>query len=457
MKQKPPVQKGQIIECVIHGFGHSGTGVGRYDGFAIFIGGALPGEQVKVRVTKVKKTFAEGELLQVLAAHPERIDPVCPHFDSCGGCQLQHISYEEELKLKQQQVEDQLQRIGLFSDVTIHPVKGMENPWSYRNKVQIPFATVEGKVVAGFYQLGTHQVVDMETCFIQNELQTELTKRIKQLVEKLQIPIYNEITHKGILRHVLLRQGVHTNELMVVFVTNGEKIPSEQDLIKEIRRSFPIVTSIQQNINTNKTNVILGRENRLLWGMPVIYDTIGEIQFAISPHSFFQVNPTQTEVLYEQAKKFANLTGEEIVIDAYCGIGSISLYLADQAKRVYGMEIVPAAIEDARQNAALNKIRNVTFELGKAEEILPKWQEEGMHADVLVVDPPRKGCDEAFLEAASKIQPERIVYVSCNPATFARDAKYLSEHGYHLQEVQPVDMFPQTSHVELVGLFTLQV
>jgi 23S rRNA (uracil1939-C5)-methyltransferase len=457
MKQKPPVQKGQIIECMIHGFGHSGTGVGRYDGFAIFIGGALPGEKVKVRVTKVKKTFAEGELLQVLEAHPERIDPVCPHFESCGGCQLQHISYGEELKLKQQQVEDQLQRIGLFSDVIIHPVKGMENPWSYRNKVQIPFATVEGKVVAGFYQLGTHQVVDMETCFIQNELQTELTKKIKQLVEKLQIPIYNETTHKGILRHVLLRQGVHTNELMVVFVTNGEKIPSEQDVIKEIRRSFPIVTSIQQNINTNRTNVILGHENRLLWGMPVIYDTIGEIQFAISPHSFFQVNPTQTKVLYEQAKKYANLTGEEIVIDAYCGIGSISLYLADRAKKVYGMEIVPAAIEDAKQNAVLNKIKNVTFELGKAEEILPKWQEEGMHADVLVVDPPRKGCDVAFLDAATKIQPKRIVYVSCNPATFARDAKYLSEHGYHLQEIQPVDMFPQTSHVELVGLFTLQV
>jgi 23S rRNA (uracil1939-C5)-methyltransferase len=457
MKQKPPVQKGQIIECEIHGFGHSGTGVGRYEGFAVFIGGALPGERVKIRITKVKKTFAEGELLEVLTAHPERIEPICPHFDSCGGCQLQHISYTEELNLKQQQVVDQLERIGLLTDVTIHSVKGMENPWSYRNKVQIPFATVEGKVVAGFYQLGTHQVVDMEICFIQNELHTELTKKIKAMVEALHIPIYNETTHTGVLRHVLLRQGVHTDELMVVLVTNGEKLQGKDPLIAELRRSFPVITSIQQNINTARTNVILGKENRLLWGMPVIYDTIGNIQFAISPHSFFQVNPVQTEILYEQVKTYANLSGSETVIDAYCGIGSISLYLADKARRVYGMEIVPAAIEDAKQNAALNKIKNAHFELGKAEEILPKWQKEGTHADVIVVDPPRKGCDEAFLEAAAKIQPERIVYVSCNPATFARDAKYLSEHGYHLQEVQPVDMFPQTSHVELVGLFTLQV
>lgn len=457
MKQKPPVQKGQIIECEVHGFGHSGTGVGKFEGFAVFINGALPGEQVKIRITKVKKTFAEGELLEVLTAHPERIEPICPHFDSCGGCQLQHISYAEELNLKHQQVVDQLERIGLLTDITIHPVKGMENPWNYRNKVQIPFAAAGGKVVAGFYQLGTHQVVDMETCFIQNELHTDLTKKIKAMAEDLHISIYDEAAHTGVLRHVLLRQGIHTDELMIVLVTNGEKLPKKESLVAELRRSFPVITSIQQNINTARTNVILGKENRLLWGMPVIYDTIGNIQFAISPHSFFQVNPIQTEILYEQAKTYANLSGSQTVIDAYCGIGSISLYLADKANKVYGMEIVPAAIEDAKQNAALNKIKNVHFELGKAEEILPRWQQEGKYADVIVVDPPRKGCDEAFLEAASKIQPERIVYVSCNPATFARDAKYLSEHGYHLQEVQPVDMFPQTSHVEIVSLFTLQV
>jgi 23S rRNA (uracil1939-C5)-methyltransferase len=357
------------------------------------------------------------------------------------------------LKLKYQQVVDQLERIGLLTDVTIHPVKGMDHPWSYRNKVQIPFATVKGKIVAGFYQLGTHQVVDMDTCFIQSELHTELTRKVKEIVELLHISIYDETTHKGILRHVLIRQGVHTEELMVVLVTNGEKLPSAPELVKELRETFPIITSIQQNINTARTNVILGKKNHLLWGMPVIYDSIGDIRFAISPHSFFQVNPIQTEVLYEQAKAYANLTGRETVIDAYCGIGSISLYLADRAKKVYGMEIVPSAIEDAKQNAT----KNAQFELGKAEEILPKWQKEGLFADVIVVDPPRKGCEESFLEAASQMQPERIVYVSCNPATFARDAKYLSEHGYHLQEVQPVDMFPQTSHIEVVGLFTLQV
>jgi 23S rRNA (uracil1939-C5)-methyltransferase len=452
MKQKPPVQKGQIVECTVHGFGHSGTGVGRYQGFAIFIGGALPGEQVKVQVTKVKKTFAEGKLLSVLAAHPERIEPICPHFETCGGCQLQHISYEEECRLKHQQVKDQIKRIGLFSDVTIHPVKGMDNPWNYRNKVQVPFGTANGKVIAGFYQLGTHQVVDMETCFIQNDVQTQLTKKIKSVVTDLHIPIYDETSHKGILRHVLLRQGVYTDEMMVVLVTKDEHLPNKDALVKAIRQSFPMITSIYQNINRERTNVILGSKNNLLWGMPVIYDKIGDIRFAISPHSFFQVNPTQTKVLYDQAKKYADLTGEETVIDAYCGIGSISLYLADRAKKVYGMEIVSAAIEDAKQNAKLNHITNVQFEAGKAEVVLPRWQSEGIQADVLVVDPPRKGCEEAFLEAAVQIKPKRIVYVSCNPATFARDAKYLTEKGYDLKEVQPVDMFPQTSHIEVVGL-----
>lgn len=456
MKQKPPVHKGQIIECTIHGFGHSGTGVGRYEGFAVFVAGTIPGEKVKVQITKVKKTFAEGVLQDILTPHAERIEAICPHFGVCGGCQLQHISYQEELRLKQQQVKDQLSRIGMFSGVPVHPVLGMEDPWGYRNKVQIPFAAVDGKVIAGFYQLGTHQVVDMEACFIQNDVQTNLTKTIKQLVQKYGIPIYDETEHSGILRHVLLRQGVHTDELMVVLVTNGKKLPHQQEFVAALREAFPVITSIQQNINSAKTNVILGKENKLLWGEPVIYDTIHGIVFAISPHSFFQVNPTQTEILYHQARKYAALTGKETVIDAYCGIGTISLYLADQAKMVYGMEIVPEAIEDAKRNADRNNIKNAHFVLGKAEEILPQWQQEGMKADVIVVDPPRKGCEDAFLAAAVKMHPSRLVYISCNPATFARDAKYLGEHGYHLQEVQPVDMFPQTSHVEVVGLFTSQ-
>jgi 23S rRNA (uracil1939-C5)-methyltransferase len=453
MKRKPPVHIGQIMELVINGFGHNGTGVGRHEGFTIFIPKAIPGEKVQVRISKVKKTFAEGTLVDIVTPHPERIDPICPHFGVCGGCQLQHISYEEELRLKRQQVIDQLSRIGFFEHVAVHPVLGMEDPWRYRNKVQIPFASVNGKIVAGFYQLGTHQVVDMETCFIQNQMQTELTRTIKQWVSQLHIPVYNEAEHTGVLRHILLRQGIHTDELMVVLVTNGRKLPNETELVAKLRETFPNITSIQQNINTNKTNVILGLENRLLWGAPVIFDTIHGIRFAISPHSFFQVNPIQTEVLYQQVKEYGALTGTETVIDAYCGIGTISLYLADQAKVVYGMEILPEAIKDAQQNAALNGISNVRFVVGKAEQVLPKWQQEGTKADVIVVDPPRKGCDVAFLDAAVKIHPNRLVYVSCNPATFARDAKYLGEHGYLLQEVQPVDMFPQTSHIEIVGLF----
>ncbi len=453
MQRKPPVHVGQVIECEITGFGTGGTGVAKFDGFAVFIGGAIPGEQVKVQISKVKKTFAEADLLEVIKPHTERIEAICPHFGECGGCQLQHISYPEELRLKRQQVMEQLSRIGSLGDVPVHPVLGMKDPWRYRNKVQVPFDSVNGKVVAGFYQLGTHHVVDLESCFIQNDVQTKLTQTIKQLASELSIPIYDESTHTGVLRHVLLRQGIHTDQVMVVLVTNGQKLPHKAKLIEALRATFPSITSIQQNINNARTNVILGRENKLLWGDSVIYDTIHEIRFAISPHSFFQVNPIQTEVLYRQAKEYAALTGEETVIDAYCGIGTISLYLADQVKAVYGMEMVPAAIEDAKQNAVLNGIKNAHFEVGKAEEVLPKWQQAGMKADVIVVDPPRKGCEQAFLDAAIKIRPKRLVYVSCNPATFARDANYLGEYGYELQEVQPVDMFPQTSHVELVGLF----
>jgi 23S rRNA (uracil1939-C5)-methyltransferase len=453
VKTVAPVQLGQVITCDIEGFGERATGVGRYEGLAVFIAGALPGEQVKARITKVKKTFATAELIQVLRAHPERVEPSCIHYDRCGGCHLQHVSYIEELQLKRQQVIEQLARIGGFTDVPVHSVKGMEHPWEYRNKVQVPFSVVNGKVVAGFYELGTHDVVDMEMCLIQTEQQTALAKQVKAIVSKLGISIYDETAHRGLLRHVLLREGTHTGETMVVFVTNGHQLPQEQQLVAAIREACPRVTSIQQNINTARTNVILGNENRLLWGSPVIMDFIGTISFAISVHSFFQVNAKQTEVLYAQAKQYAGLTGAETVIDAYCGIGSIALYVSDQAKVVYGMEVVPAAITDAKRNAKRNQITNAHFTLGKAEEILPKWQAQGKRADVLIVDPPRKGCEQPFLQAAVKMAPKRIVYVSCNPATFARDARYLCDHGFRLTEVQPVDMFPKTSHIEVVGLF----
>jgi 23S rRNA (uracil1939-C5)-methyltransferase len=452
VKRKPPVQPGQVIEYTIDGLAHNGSGVGKYQGFTLFVPLAIPGEKVKVKVKEVKKTYAQTELVKVLQPHADRTQPLCPIYEQCGGCQLQHLSYEAQLQQKRQQVVAAFAKIGGLEQVVIHPVLGMEEPWRYRNKAQVPFAEWEGRVIAGFYAPQSHEVIEMESCFIQHPENDRAISTVKRLANQLHIPAYHEKTGQGILRHVLVRIGFHTHEMMILLVTNGEHLPQQKIFVERLRDQFPQCKSIVQNIQHQRTNVILGPSNRLLWGREVIYDTIGPIRFAISPHSFFQVNPVQTEVLYDQVRQYARLTGQETVIDAYCGIGTIALYLAQDAQQVYGVEVVPEAIQDAQYNARLNEIHHAHFAVGTAEKVMPQWLKQGIKPAVIIVDPPRKGCEVDLLNAVVKMVPDRLIYVSCNPATLARDAKYLSQQGYDIVEVQPVDMFPQTSHVECCSL-----
>lgn len=453
MKQQAPIQVGQRIEYIITGQGQGGFGVGKYEGFIIFTPMTVQGEKVEVEITQIKKTFAYAKLLQVLTPHTNRVTPLCPLFHQCGGCQSQHLSYEAQCETKYQHVVDCLQRIGGFKDVLVHQVLGMRTPWEYRNKVAVPFGTRDGKVVAGFYTPRSHHIIDMDDCSIQHPQMNHVISTVKECVKKFRIPVYNERSHQGILRHVVLRIGVNTDEMMVVFVTNGNQLPHKQELVSTLRERFPEIKSIIQNRNEKKTNVILGSVNHVLWGRDVIYDTIGALRFSISPHSFFQINALQTKVLYDKVLEYAKLTKKEVVLDAYCGIGTIALYLAKEAKKVYGVEIVPQAIIDAKKNATLNKIENAHFESGDADDVVLRWYREGIRPDMIVVDPPRKGCEPGVLEAMVRMKPEKLVYVSCNPATFARDARILVNNGFSLREVQPVDLFPQTEHIECVALF----
>ncbi|MBO1909973.1 23S rRNA (uracil(1939)-C(5))-methyltransferase RlmD, partial [Microvirga sp. 3-52] len=364
---------------------------------------------------------------------------------------------EAQLRQKQKTVRDVMERIGKIPHVPVHPVKGMDNPWRYRNKSQIPFSERNGEVVSGFFRSRTHHIVDTDVCIIQGEEADELMSTLKHEMHRMGIEAYDERTNRGMLRHLIVRKARATGELMVVLVTRSKKFPQKDAAIELIKRVVPDVTSIMQNVNSEKTNVIFGDKTLLLYGKPFIVDTIGDIKFEISARSFYQVNSEQTEVLYGQALEYAQLTGTESVIDAYCGIGTISLFLAQNAKEVYGVEIVPQAIEDAKRNAELNDINNAHFEAGPAEEVIPKWYAEGKRFDVLVVDPPRKGCDEKLLDTILEYKPKRIVYVSCDPATLARDLRILEDGGYRTQEVQPVDMFPHSSHIEVVTWLELDL
>lgn len=435
---------------------HDGSGVAKVEGYPLFIHGALPGEEVEIQVGKTLKNYGFARLLNVLKPSPERVDAPCHVFEQCGGCQLQHLSYEGQLQQKQKQVRDVMDRIAKLPEVPVHPVKGMQDPWRYRNKSQIPFSERNGEVVAGFYRSRSHHIVDTDVCIIQSEEADELMATLKREMLIHGVDAYNERTHRGMLRHLVVRKGQTTNEIMVVLVTSKKKFPQRDAIVEVIKRVLPEVTSIMQNVNSEKTNVIFGNETICLYGKSVIIDTIGDIQFEISARSFYQVNPTQTEVLYRQALEYAGLSGNETVIDAYCGIGTISLFLAQQANEVYGVEIVPQAIEDAKRNAELNGITNAFFKAGASEDVIPKWYEQGKRFDVLVVDPPRKGCDEKLLQTILKYKPKRVVYVSCNPGTLARDLRILEDGGYRAKEVQPVDMFPQSSHVECVALIELK-
>jgi 23S rRNA (uracil1939-C5)-methyltransferase len=453
-----PVKKNDYIEITIDGLTHEGMGVGKYEGFTLFIKGALPGERVKAKVILIKKSFAIGKVVETIETSPHRTEPPCPIYDQCGGCQLQHLSYSEQLIQKEQQVRDNMQRMGGLDleKVVIHPTLGMENPWKYRNKAQVPIGEVEGGLAGGFYRQGTHEIIDMDECLIQHEQNDQAIKKVKEIAYSLGITAYHEESQKGILRHVVIKYGFNTNELMIVLITNGNKIPRVDELIQDLIKEFTNLKSLVHNINTRKTNVIFGDKSQLLWGEEYIYDSIGQVRFAISARSFYQVNPVQTKVLYDKALEYANLSGDEVVIDAYCGIGTISLFLAQQAKKVLGVEIVPEAISDAKRNARLNGIENVEFAVGEAEKVIPWWKAQGVEADVIVVDPPRKGCDQELLDTIIAMKPKRVVYVSCNPSTLARDLKILEQGGFETKEIQPVDMFPHTTHVECVAKLVLK-
>lgn len=449
-----PVQKNDQLTVYIEDLTHDGAGVAKVDGYPLFIAGGLPNETVEVHVLKTLKNYGFAKLKNIVEPSPFRVEAPCPVFYQCGGCQLQHMTYEGQLAWKESMVRNVMKRIGKI-EAPVLPVKGMDKPWEYRNKSQIPFDLENGQVIAGFYQAKSHRIADTNTCLIQSDEADRLLRAVKENALKLDLVPYNEETKKGQLRHLVVRKGRATGEVMVVLVTKHAKLAKQEGIIQFIREVEPNVKSIVHNVNNQNTNVIFGNETNVIWGKAVIEDLIGDVRFEISARSFYQVNPVQTEVLYKQALDYAQLTGEETVIDAYCGIGTISLFLAQKAKQVLGVEIVPQAIEDAKRNAELNGFTNTYFEAGPAEEVIPNWYKEGKHADVLVVDPPRKGCDEALLTTIIEQRPKRVVYVSCNPATLARDLRILEDGGYKTKEVQPVDMFPQSTHCEAVAWLEL--
>lgn len=450
---KLPVEINKVYELKINSLGSSGEGVGRIDGFTVFVVGALPAEKVKVKITEVKKSYALGKLLEVLEASPDRVEPACPVYKECGGCQLQHLSYEGQLKVKQQQVKDAMERIGHQKNLPVLPTLGAENPWNYRNKVAFPVGREKGKAIIGCFAQGTHKIIDTSDCMIQDKVNNEALNAVREVVDKLGIPVYNEDRHTGVIRHIVARTGKN-GQLMVVLVTATKELKKEKEIIKMLRSRLPQMASLQQNIQTYRNNVILGRETKLLWGKPTIKAQLGKLNFNVSARSFFQVNTKQAEVLYNKAMEYAQLTGAETVIDAYCGTGTISLYLAQKARKVYGVEIVSPAIEDAKKNARENNVKNAEFIVGDCTKVMPRLYKQGVRPDVVVVDPPRAGCTPVVLETFANMKPERIVYVSCNPATLARDIEILEGLGYKAEKVQPVDMFSASSHVENVALIT---
>lgn len=449
-----PLCVGESVQLNIERLTSDGEGVARYQGFTVFVPGALPGDQVKAQVISVKPKYGRALPSRIISSSNQRVAPLCPVYDACGACQLQHLAYDAQLKHKRQWVIDALERIGKLTDIDVHTTLPMQEPWRYRNKAQFPVGLTDGRIVAGCYRQRSHEVVDIDDCSIQHPLSARVLQEVKELAPAYGLSIYDEESGRGLLRHVLVKVGFFTNEVLAVLVTTAEPFPNSQQFAGDLMQRIPELVGVVQNINDRRTNVILGDKTITLAGRDHLIDKLGGLQFRISARSFYQVNPLQTEVLYQKALDYAGLTGYETVIDAYCGIGTISLFLARQAKRVIGIEIVDAAILDARRNATLNGIDNAEFMVGQAEMIMPRLYEEGLRPDVIVVDPPRAGCAEPLLEAIVNMQPQRVVYVSCNPTTLARDLAYLSQNGFVVQEVQPVDMFPHTGHVETCCLLT---
>ena len=487
-------KKNDVFQVQIEDMSDTGEGIGKTDGFTWFVKDAVIGDVVEAKVMKTKKSYGFARLMQVLEPSVCRVTPRCPSARQCGGCQLQSMSYEEQLKFKENKVRNNLSRIGGLTEIPMEPIIGMDEPWRYRNKAQFPFGKdKDGRIITGFYAGRTHAIIEQEDCLLGVEENQPILDCIRGFMEEYHIAPYEEEIHKGLVRHVLIRKGFTTGELMVCLVLNGnvKKLKAPEVLVERLVKLFALapgldvageagkapctgdavcaetaavdkmlvpaahMVSISCSINREKTNVIMGKEIVNLYGPGYITDYIGNVCYRISPLSFYQVNPVQTQKLYGTALEYAGLTGEETVWDLYCGIGTISLFLAQKAKKVYGVEIVPQAIDDARANAQLNHFENVEFFVGKAEEVLPEQYEKNrVYADTIVVDPPRKGCDSVCLDTIVKMAPKKVVYVSCDSATLARDVKYLGERGYEVKRVRAVDMFPWSGHVETVVLLS---
>ena len=448
-------KKNDVYSLTITDANMDGDGVGKLDGFPIFVKDTVIGDVAEVKLIKVKKNYGYGRLMKLIQPSKNRVEPRCDVARQCGGCQLQFYSYQEQLRFKENKVKNHLERIGKVTGYQFHPIIGMEEPFHYRNKAQFPIGrNKDGRVIVGFYAGRTHSIIEYKDCVLGSKENKPILEIILKFMEEYQITPYQETTHTGLVRHILIRQGYHTGEIMVCMVINGTMLPHAKELVKRLQ-VLEHITSIMVNCNQEKTNVILGKELITLWGNDFITDFIGDICFRISPLSFFQVNPIQTEQLYQKALQYANLSGKEMVWDLYCGIGTISLFLAQKAKKVYGVEIVEQAIENAKENAKRNQIENVEFFTGKAEEVFPAWYRQNREqADVVVLDPPRKGCEEVLLQTIAEMKVERIVYISCDSATLARDVGILDGMGYRLLEVTPVDMFAQTVHVESIVLLS---
>ncbi|WP_268876171.1 MULTISPECIES: 23S rRNA (uracil(1939)-C(5))-methyltransferase RlmD [Bacillaceae] len=452
------VKEGQKFPLTIKRMGIDGEGVGFFKRQVVFVPGALPGEEIVCEVTKVKGKFAEGRIVKLRKKSSDRIAPPCPIYEECGGCQLQHLSYEGQLREKRDIVRQAFERYTKINldKIDFKDTLGMEDPWHYRNKSQMQVGQQGGKVIAGLYSPNSHRLIDLEDCIVQHPQTNKVTNVIKQLAGDMKIPTYNERKRKGVLRTIVTRVGFETGEYQVVLVTATEEIPRVELLIEEIKRRLPDVTSIVQNINPQKTSLIFGDVTKTLYGKDEIEERMSEFRFDLSPRAFFQLNPVQTQKLYHAAKEAAALTGVEKVVDAYCGVGTIGLWLADGAAELRGMDVIKEAIEDAKKNAEVHGVEHAKYVTGKAEVLLPKWEKEGWHPDVVVVDPPRTGLDSVFIETLLRVKPERIVYVSCNPSTLAKNVHELIGAGYKLKSLQPVDMFPHTAQVETVALIELK-
>ncbi|TVV26343.1 23S rRNA (uracil(1939)-C(5))-methyltransferase RlmD [Weissella cibaria] len=452
MKKKAPVVKNQEFDATVIDLTYEGNGVVKVDDFPIFVANAVPGEEIRVGITKVAGTYAFGRVIKTLKESADRNKEVDVATLTTGIAPLAHLNYDAQLRFKQNQIQELFKKQHV--DVEVSETLGMENPTGYRNKAQIPTRELRGELTTGFFRRGSHNLMPIENFYIQDPEIDKAIVVIRDILRKYHIPAYNEFEHTGVIRNIMVRRGYYSHEMMVVLVTRSKKVPGAEMIVADIREALPEVKSIIQNVNQEKTNVILGEKNNTLWGKDVITDTLFGKKFVIGPNSFYQVNPQTTETLYQLAADKAGLTGDEEVIDAYSGIGTISLTIADRVKSVLGVEVVPGAVDDAKRNADINGVNNAKFELGKAEEKMVEWHEAGMRPDVIFVDPPRKGLTPELIDAATGMEPEKFVYISCNPATLARDTVQILENGYHIQgPVQPIDQFPQTTHIESVTVF----